>query len=243
MVVTVKGTTDDATRTGTATSIEAKDTLQGTVEAVDTANSAITVMGQAVQIEDNITRLNDDSTTKTFAAASFQVGDKVEVNAFPDDQGGLRATRVLKKATAESEIKGFVTGVSGNSFGLSLTPGGTATLAVSGTLPAGAAAGSFVQVKSSAPPVAGAVTATSVQLEDAIGTAGQKVHVEGIVSSGTVNSFVVNGKQVTTSATTLFDGGLKADFATGSKVEARRAPRCQRRHRRHENLLPEQHQD
>jgi hypothetical protein len=223
MVVKVRGTSDDATKTGTATQVEARDSLEGTISSVDAVNQAIAVMGQTVQIEDNMTRLNDDNTQKVFGDANFQVGDIVEVHGFPDDQGGLRATRVLRKATGEFESKGFVTGLGATSFGLSLTPGGAVVLTVNftaGSLPAGTVNGSLVEVKSAAAPVAGAVTATLVRLEDRLGAAGEKVEVEGIVSSGTLASFVVNGRQVVTSASTLYEGGLGSDFAVGVKLEA-----------------------
>ena len=225
MVVKVRGTADDATQTGTATEISARDAVEGTIDAVDAANKTVTVMGQKVQIEDNVTRLNDDAATKTFAAAAFVVGDKVEVHAFPDDLGNLRATRVAKKTTAEFEAKGFITGINGNSLGLSPTAGAAATLTVNfaGALPSGAAIGSLIQVKSATAPAAGAITATTLRLEDAIGVAGDTVKVEGIVTGGTVDSFALNGKPVTTSAATLFVGGLKTDFAVGAHVEAQGA--------------------
>jgi Domain of unknown function (DUF5666) len=221
MVVKVRGTSDDATRKGTATQVEARDLLEGTISSVGAGT--IAVMGQTVQIEDNMTRLNDDDTQKVFGDANFQVGDIVEVHGFPDDQGGMRATRVLRKATGEFESKGFVTGLGASSFGLSLTPGGAAVLTVSftaGSLPAGTVNGSFVEVKSAAAPVAGAVTASLIHLEDSLGAAGEEVEVEGIVSSGTLASFVVNGRQVVTGASTLFEGGLGSDFAVGVKLEA-----------------------
>jgi hypothetical protein len=217
MVVKVTGSSDAAAGTGIATEIEARDALEGTISAVG-ANT-ITVMGQTVRIEDNVTRLNDDDTVKTFASAAFAPGQIVEVHGFADDNGGLRATRAAKKASGEFEVKGFVTST-GATFGLALTPGGAPVLNVTGTLPTGAIVGSPVEVKAGAAPSGGAVTATSVKLEDKLGAAGEKVEVEGIVASGDVNSFVVNGQQVTTSPATVFEGGLKTDFATGIKVEA-----------------------
>jgi len=223
MIVKVKGASDDATKKGTAVEIEARDALEGTISSIDAANNTITVMGQTVRIEDNVTRLNDDDTVKVFASAAFAVGNVVEVNGFPDDQGGLRATRVAKKTSGELELKGFVTGLGASSFGLSLTPGGAATLTVNfsaGQLPAGLANGSLVEVKSNAAPSGGAITATLIKLEDALGAEGEKVEVEGIVSSGTLSSFVVNGQQVVTSSATQFEGGLSTDFAVGIKVEA-----------------------
>jgi hypothetical protein len=220
MVVTVRGSSDDAAKKGTATLIEARDALEGTIEGIDNLNKTITVMGQTVRIEDNVTRLNDDDNMKVFAAAGFLPGDRVEVHAFADDQGGLRAMRVAKKAQGEFEIKGFVKSIGTGTFVLSLTPGGADALTVTGSLPAGAAVGSLVEVKADAAPVAGAITATLVKLEDRLGIAGEKVEVEGIVTSGTVDDFMVNGQRVITSSATLFEGGLRDDFAVGMKLEA-----------------------
>ena len=223
MVVKVRGTSDDATRKGTATQVEARDILEGRISSVDAVNRTITVMGQTVRIEDNVTRLNDDDLQKVFANGNFQVNDLVEVHGFADDQGGVRATRVLRKATGEFESKGFVTGLGATSFGLSLTPGGTAAVTVNftaGSLPGGTANGSFVEVKSALAPVGAVVTATLVKLEDNLGAAGEKAEVEGIVSSGTVASFVINGQRVVTSASTVFEGGVAGDFAIGVKLEA-----------------------
>ena len=223
MVVKVRGTSDDATKTGTATLIEASDALEGTVSAVDAVNNTITVMGQLVKIEDNVTRLNDDDTVKVFAGANIVVGDRVEVDGFPDDNGGLRATRVAEKSSGEFEIKGFVNNLDADSFELSLLAGGATTLTVNfaaGLLPAGAINGSIVEVKSLLAPAAGAITASAIQLEDRLGNAGEKVEVEGIATSGTVADFVINGQRVITNPATIFFGGVAADFALGAKLEA-----------------------
>lgn len=223
MVVKVRGISDDSTKKGTATQLEARDMLEGTISIVNAANKTITVMDQTVRIEDNVTRLNDDDALKVFGQANFQVNDIVEVHGYADDQGGLRATRVLKKQQGEFEIKGFVTGLvpGATSFGLSLTPSGVATLTVNfGSLPSGVVNGSFVEVKSAAAPVANAITAILIHLEDALGTPGEKVEAEGIVTSGTLASFVVNGQRVVTSASTRFEGGLSSDFAVGVNLEA-----------------------
>ncbi|GFO67002.1 hypothetical protein GMLC_05810 [Geomonas limicola] len=219
MVIKVRGTADNSTRTGVAHDVEAHDALEGNISAVG-ANT-ITVMGQTVHIEDNVTRLNDDNTVKVFSAANFQVGDRVEVHGFPDDQGGLRATRVAKVVSSNDfEIKGYLVALGSGTFDISLTPGGAAILTVTGTLPAGAAIGSLVEVRSNAAPVAGALTATLVKLEDKLAAAGEKVEVEGIVTSGSVDDFTINGQQVLTNSATIYEGGLKTDFAIGVQLEA-----------------------
>jgi hypothetical protein len=225
MTVKIRGTSDDATKKGTAIQIEARDALEGQIQAIDNARHTITVMGQTVRVEDNVTRLNDDNTIKTFTAAGFALNDHVEVHGSADDPavGGIRATRVAKKTTGEFESKGFITGLSATSFGLSPTPGGASALTVNfsaGQLPTGATNGSMVQVKSSAAPAAGAVTASLIKLEDRLGATGEKVETEGVVTSGTLVSFVVNGQQVVTSSATLYEGGLSSDFAVGVKLEA-----------------------
>jgi hypothetical protein len=221
MVVKVLGIRDDVTRKGTATQVEARDILEGTIAAVG-ANT-ITVMGQVVKIEDNVTRLNDDNNQKTFAQANFQPNDIVEVHGFADDLGGIRASRVVKKLSGEFEAKGFVNALTATSFNLSLTPNGATVLTVNfggGVLPTGTANGSFVEVKSNATPVAGAITASLIHLEDKLGVSGDDVEVEGIVTSGTVADFIVNGQRVITNPSTLFIGGLPGDFAVGVRLEA-----------------------
>jgi Domain of unknown function (DUF5666) len=220
MVVTVRGSSDDNTRKGTATQVEAWDVLEGTIQA--TGANTLSVMGQTVRIEDNLTRLNDDNTQKLFAQANFQVGQHVEVHGFRDDQGGVRATRVARKTSGEFESKGFVVNLGANSFGLAPAPGAAAFITVNftGQLPAGLANGSLVEVRASGAPSSGSVAASLIQLEDRLGTAGQKVEVEGIVTSGTLASFVINGQTVVTSASTLFEGGTSGDFAVGVKLEA-----------------------
>lgn len=224
MIIKVRGSSDDATKTGVATLIEAHDALEGTISAIDDTNKTLTVLGQTVKIEDNVTRLNDDDTIKIFANAGFAVGQRVEVDAFPDDNGGLRATRVARLNSTDSlELKGFVNNLDADSFDLSLLPGGPITLTVNfaaGLLPAGAINGSFVEVHALLAPSAGAITASSIELEDALGAAGEKVEVEGIVTSGTVADFVINGQRVLTNASTLFIGGVAGDFALGAKLEA-----------------------
>lgn len=223
MTVKVRGSSDDATKKGSATSIDARDALEGQIEAVDSTNKTITVMGQTVQIEDNVTRLNDDDTLKLFSNAAFIVGDIVEVNGYADDNGGLLATRVAKKASGEFETKGFVRGLTASSFGLSHIAGGTSFITVNfsaGQLPAGVANDSLVEVKSAAAPSGGAVTASLIHLEDTLGSSGEKVEVEGIVTSGTLADFIVNGHQVLTDSSTVFEGGLSSDFALGVNLEA-----------------------
>ena len=46
------------------------------------------------------------------------------------------------------------------------------------------------------------------------------MEVEGIVTAGTVDDFSINGQRVLTNSATIFEGGVRADFALGIKLEA-----------------------
>lgn len=222
MIAKVEGSSNNSTKRGSASTVTVRDILEGSIDAVG-ANT-ISVMGQTVKIEDNVTRLNDDDTIKTFAAAGFAVGDFVEVHGYADENGDLIATRVVKKASGEFEVKGFVTGLGASSFGLSRIVNGTPFVTVNftaGQLPAGIADGIMVEVKSTAAPSGGVITASLIRLEDKrLGSSGEEAEVEGIVTSGTLADFIINGQQVLTDSATVFRGGLSTDFAIGVKLEA-----------------------
>ena len=221
-VVKVRGTSDDQSKKGTAAQIEIRDAVQGPIDSVDSLNKTLTVLGQVVHLEDNVTHLNDD-TFKVFDDAGYLPGDVVEVHGFADSATGLRATRVDRIASGPLELKGFVSSLGGATFSLSLTKGGAEVLTVNflaGTLPTGVVNGARVQVQALAPPVAGAITATTVKLEDPLGVLGEKVAVEGYVANGVLADFVLDGQEVTTNAATLFEGGVDSDFDVGVRLEA-----------------------
>jgi uncharacterized protein DUF5666 len=214
-VVTVR--TDDK---GKATDVRAHADLRGKVD--DKGTSTVTV-GTLVVHVDAATRF-DDSASRL---ASIATGNGVRVSGFPDDKGGLRATRIEKdaSATGEFEVRGTASAVTAAGFTLTVAPGAapfTVTLQGGVTLPAGLVNGSFVEVKTATQPTAGAIVASSVKLDDddKLGDADQEVEVEGIVTSGTSASFVIDGRTVTTSGTTKWMGGAPGDLAVGVKVEA-----------------------
>ena len=222
MVVTVKGSKDDAAGTGRATEVEAHHVLRGKVD--DKGGSVLRVGGHEVEVEhgtafeDRLNRL-----------ASVSVGERVRVHGHATATGHFRATRVEKEAgsSEDFEVKGFVSDLdrAAGKFTLKVTPDAASSYAVTLTagasIPAGVANGSFVEVRSAGAPVAGALTATAVQLEDAkLGGAQAEVEVEGIVTSGTSAQFVVEAQTVATSAATRWENGLPGDLAPGVKVEA-----------------------
>ncbi|HET8733958.1 MAG TPA: DUF5666 domain-containing protein [Anaeromyxobacteraceae bacterium] len=222
MVVKVKGTKDDASGSGRATEVEAHRALAGKVD--DKGSGTLRVGGHEVEIEQE-THFDDDATR----LASIAVGDRVRVHGHPTSLGRIRATRVEKEpGTSEAfDVKGVVLDLdrAAGRFTLKVTPDAASsyavTLASGVSIPAGVVNGSWVEVRSATAPVAGALVASAVVLEDgSLGAAQAEAEVEGLVTSGTSASFVVDGHSVTTTASTRWDNGVPADLAPGVKVEA-----------------------
>jgi hypothetical protein len=209
-VVTVK--IDD---NGKTTEIHSRPEVRGTLDDNSKTASSFLVGGQVVRVddsthfEDNVARLGGIATT-----------DRVRVSGYPDDKGGLRATRVDRDTSSNDfEIHGVVSAVAAGSFTLAV---GTTTYTV--TSATTVAVGAFVEVHAAAKPAAGSTTiaASSVKVDDDDGLlrGTGEAEVEGIVVSGTSASFVIRSRTVTTSATTKWVGGAPADLIPGVKVEA-----------------------
>jgi hypothetical protein len=102
-IVTVKGTINQSTGMGTASSIEYSNNLKGKVTAVYTANNTFTVIGQTVKV----------TGTTVFeglaSLADLKSTDYVEVSGFVDTSGNIEATRVELQASSNNvELSGTV---------------------------------------------------------------------------------------------------------------------------------------
>ena len=229
-IVSVKGKIDDDGRGGQATEIEFHKSVEGVVSSRDAAG--FTVGGVKVSVDSSSEVYSGSGADDSYT--SVTVGDRVSVSGVPDDKGGLRAgaVKIEDSTSSEIEVKGFVLAApSGGTFSLSLTPGGPAFMIVNAAAATGlaaATAGAFVEVKGTSvtagtPPT---LTATLVKPEDDFqGGVNDEAEIEGIVSSGTLASFVVAGTTVTTSGATVYTGlpagsSAEAEFALGVKVEA-----------------------
>jgi hypothetical protein len=226
MVVKVKAHRSGAGRQAEGLEIEFEDDVKGKVTGKTTvsgtSNGSITVGGQTVRVDDS-THFDDD----TGRLGSITAGvDRVRVSGVADDRGGLRATRVERTSdsTHEFEVKGVVSDLSGTGFTLTAVGGTTytVTLAAGASIPAGVVNGGYVEVRSDLPLQAGnAIVAASISVEDRLpGLPDLENEVDGIVTSGTSASFVVNGTTVVTDPSTRWDGGVPDDLVVGVKVEA-----------------------
>lgn len=229
MVVTARGQFDD--RTGRAAEIELRHAIEGRVD--DKGTDFVVIGGQRVHVDDS-TEFGEDNPARL---ASVQPGDVIAVSGVPDDRGGLRASRIDDSprqggASADDDdfdVHGFVSSVQAGSFQLRISPDATSywlVTTVGVTLPAGFGNGASVEVHSLAPPVPGTppllgtIAASSIELEDRFDEGDAESEVEGIVTSGTAASFVVDGVTVMTDGATVWRLGLPGDLVPGAKVEA-----------------------
>lgn len=211
-------------RDGRAATITFDDDLRGQVD--DRGGNRMHVGGREVEIED-ATEFEDETRRED----SIQPGERVRVSGHRTASGAIRATRIEKEAGNQEdlEVKGFVASLAATAvpptFALRMTPAGAdayqVTLATGATLPAGVKDGSFVEVRSATRPVAGALVATAVALEDAsTGAEHDEVEVEGLVTSGDSTAFSIGSQPVATSGATRWENGLPEDLLPGAKVEA-----------------------
>jgi Domain of unknown function (DUF5666) len=232
MVVTVRGSFDD--RNGDAAEVETEHAIEGQVD--DKGVDFVDIDGQRVHVDDS----TEFGASHPDGLASISVGAVIAVSGVADDHGGIRAARIddspreTGPATGmdDLDLQGFVSNiVAGTSFELRITPDAADhyLVLVSGiTLPTGFKDGARVEVHSLTPPAAGAatllgtITASSVELEDGLEAADDQgeMEIEGIVTSGTAASFVIDGMTVVTDGATVFNLGVAGDLVPGVKVEA-----------------------
>lgn len=213
MIVEVEGTSDNTVRR--ATRIRFDDTLEGPisdiVETIPNAVKVFTVLGQAVIVENGVTQ---PSTSYN----GFSVGQVVEVSGFPNASGAINATFIqLKPAGGVLEITGTVSSLAGSTFKINALNVNFGAALLSNGSPAN---GLLVEVKGTVFDLnTTTLNATSVEVKNqGLGDAGE-AEVEGFITSLGTTTFVVNGQTVDFS-NALFRGGVEADLAVGTKVEA-----------------------
>ncbi|MEE8364638.1 MAG: DUF5666 domain-containing protein, partial [Gammaproteobacteria bacterium] len=224
MVVKVSGTFSG--NTGTASTIEYKDNLEGEVCAlaapiVPPIVGIITlrVLGQTVILD--ATTFVDNSTT------IINAGDIVEVSGLRDDLEEIHASfSEVKTSTTEVEVKGRIDAVDDIAKVLTINALNVNYLNIPGSAPV---VDQYVEVKGTVFSCGGAIdtlTATSVELEPegaGVIPTGDHAEVEGLITEGlNLGSFKIGGQEVLINGSTRFlpedfDAG---DILVGAKVEA-----------------------
>ena len=221
-VITVSGTIDDNGVDGNADEVNFDDNVKGPVQDIDLAMSQIVVLGQTVLI--NPETSFDDSINPA-SIEGLEIDDIVEVSGLVDSAGRITATRIeLKPAGTEFEVLGFVSGHNMANFLFNINDlvvnysGATLDNFSSGQI----SDGDFVEAKGMSLNIGGELVANRVELKNAIPDVADGVHVEiqGFITRFTsATDFDVTGLPVTTTASTVYEGGVVADLGLNVKVE------------------------
>jgi hypothetical protein len=205
MVVRINGTSDQASATGEAESVEYDSLLEGVVDSNDIAtNNRLTIMNQTILVDvDTVYENPFDATT----LADLPVNSVVEVSGFTDGNGDILATRIEVESLGWSgdslEVSGVVMNISGSLFQIgNLTiEAGTLTIPAEGT---------FVEVEGDS--FSGSVfEADSIEIEgdgtNQVAEDGHEVEIEGRITTAldSQNRFALNG-QIVDASNTPFSG-------------------------------------
>ncbi|MBI5462316.1 MAG: hypothetical protein HY941_09045 [Gammaproteobacteria bacterium] len=228
MVVTVTHDDND-----NAKSVSYRDNAEGPVANLDAAGNSFDVLGLGITVDaltvyGGLTDVNADGAIDINDLAN---DDLVEVSGHIAGENAVLATRVEKTgacplaANEEIEVKGTITSiVDANSF----TLGALTVSYADGDAPDGLQAGDYVEVKSDACPVANAVTATEVGLEDEgpdlndLDEGEDGMGINGVIANAAGSTpnctFDINGQAVSTDSSTEIEGGADCDTLTDGAV-------------------------
>lgn len=216
MVVEVEGTSDEVTKLGTARLIRVVSELNGPVDAIDTANGTMTVLGVSVRIQP--ATVWDD----TRGLSSISAGDQVEVYGFYDTATtAFRASRVERRAASDSrafKLRGPVSGLS--TTARSFRVGGlTIEYGSATSLPPTVTDGTLVRMTGTRLPSAGVwrpdlIATATTEFVSAVST----VRLDGTISGvQSVARFTLSGLQVDAGGA-VFTGGTAASLRDGMRV-------------------------
>ncbi len=215
MMVDVESDTDANENPSKATSVSARNFVQGPIASINATNNQLTVLGVTVTVT---ARTVFDGTGVT-GLASLAAGDGVEVYGIADGSGGVKATRIERKASATTDVR--VTGTVQSADSSSFTVNGVKVRYLPANLvnlPNGVTAGLLVRVKGT---LSGAdIVATKVRVVRFGPNLKENRHieVEGVVTAFTsAASFEVNGLAVSVPASAKVQGTV----ARGVSVEVK----------------------
>ncbi len=220
-VVRVEGTVDATGTSGTARSIAFNDDVEGPVQSIDAAAAQLVVLGQTVQVGRS-TSFDDSISPRSLEGLA--VGDRVEVSGLVSADGLISATRIERKpALATVEVKGSASAVDSNArrFSINLLTVDYSTAQLSNFAAGAPVNGDLVEAHGSLN-AAGVLIATRLERRSASleGSTDDSADLEGLVTRYVSSvDFDVAGQRVTTTGTTVYQGGGAANLALGANVE------------------------
>ncbi len=227
MVVVVEGERAASGTTGTAQTVTYDDEIEGPISAITSVSAdekQLAILGQTVTIERNLTRFDASSGVTVPTFDTIAVNDLVEVSGFRRATD-IQATYLEKKgvagATPAVELKGTVSGISGQSFMLGTILVNWTNATTLSNLPSGGPTnGDFVEVEGTLTN-ATTVEAARIERESAFSGNIDDFEIEGVVSQFTsLASFRVDGQLVNAAgAGVRFEPANSAFVRDGARVE------------------------
>lgn len=220
-VVRVEGRIETDGINGTATRIVFDDEVEGPVASIDRAASRLVVLGRTVVVSAQ-TSFDDEIVPRSLDGVA--VGDRIEVSGRVAADGVVEATRIEKKAAqAGFEVKGAVASLdaAARRFTLGTQVVSYAAAQLDGFGSGQPANGDRVEAFGSVDG-AGIFVASRVEKESggAAGNADEQGDYEGLITSFvSATDFAVAGQRVTTTASTVYEGGTAAGLALDVAVE------------------------
>ena len=225
-VVKIRGTTDAQGNNARADRVIYADLVQGPVESVDVAAARFVVLGQTV-LTNADTAFEDDLNPQSIEGIS--PGIVVEVSGFANGRGEILATYIEREdSDGDFEVTGIVSNLDSgnlsfeiNGLRISYSRARLEDFPNGGPL----ANGQRVEAEGTLGTLGGrrALIATSVEFEgnDDLGTAaGNDVEISGLITRFvSATDFDVNGKRVTSNASTRFSNGSAGNLALNVAVE------------------------
>lgn len=226
-IVKVLGSIDQDRLHGDAQLIEMDEAVRGQITAIDSMQSAITVLGQTVLVTADTFF---DQRIMPADISTLQVGDFIAVSGVRDAEGAIIASFIGPARSGSFEVVGSVSNLDTS---LSTFMIGGLVVDYSAAQLAGFATGMLanddvVEVKGSTLSDAQALVATKIEseaFEDA--EKGFHDHNHGMSLEGMVTRFVsvtdfdVADQPVTTTDTTRFENGTADSLALDARVEIR----------------------
>jgi hypothetical protein len=226
-VVLVTGSMDAGSTTrGTAHTVAFDDAVEGPIDSIDTASNSLVVLGQTVRVTGD-TSFDDSIPLRSIVGLS--ISDVVEVSGFRGSDGSIQATRIERRVfgpgTPEFETTGSVSNLDAATtrFNINALVVDYGAAMLQDFPSTGIANGHLVEVKGTNRRANGELVATRVELvgRNVPGQRGDRLEVEGFITRFVdATDFDVAGVRVTTTNTTIFEGGTAADLGLDVKVEA-----------------------
>ena len=221
-VVMIDGERDAAGATGTADTVHFRTNVRGSISAIDSATSELTVLGYKVIVGPSTVL---DLGMRPAVFSSLGVGDLVSVSGFVSAHGSIEATRVATAAAGDGLLAfGVVSALDSAALHFNLgvrVVDYSQSVLIEGFASGGPSNGDRGTVKGTSLSATGALVASEVRhvVDDDV-QPGREAEVEGLITRFvSAVDFDVAGRHVTTTASTTYQGGDAGALALNLKVE------------------------